>query len=392
MSGNEDPFSVLTATSTVTRASPRNPNSIFEVPAPSSPVQVHKHARRPRHSSGSRADDGTPASPEFGSFVSVEAVNDPLQPLEFSPDFPSVEPVPASPSGFFDKLKEEAKQRSEMNERRVLSDLKHADENDPLQWLSNAARSSSVVGPDCETLPHEDGADLLSSALKEAGSTLIDLTTPLTKVSPTLPIGLNMRSPSLDITNSSSESTKEQVQNMSPSTTLSRSWMSSFISSPRPSPSTSSSVLVSYSPPSTPAIDSQDKGSEGLSPTQSTLHALFSRAQHARTLPTAVSSIVPSSRKHARQATDTLTTFSSTSVPPGISPSPFAAHPFIPPSGAPGFTGDHNWNTQGFDFDETTLKRQFRLIGRKEGTSPVLDIELADLVSLILLLYAFLYL
>ena len=71
--------------------------------------------------------------------------------------------------------------------------------------------------------------------------------------------------------------------------------------------------------------------------------------------------------------------------------SPFAAHSYVPPSGAPGFMGDREWNTGGFEFeDEGIAKRRGRiksrsgvgkgvkLVGRRESTIDVLDEALAD--------------
>ena len=57
---------------------------------------------------------------------------------------------------------------------------------------------------------------------------------------------------------------------------------------------------------------------------------------------------------------------------------PFASHTFVPPSGAPGFTGDRQWD-KGFEFDKTQVERRsVRLTGRKEVTTPVLNVALAD--------------
>ncbi|TFY50507.1 hypothetical protein EVG20_g11476, partial [Dentipellis fragilis] len=54
--------------------------------------------------------------------------------------------------------------------------------------------------------------------------------------------------------------------------------------------------------------------------------------------------------------------------------SPFAAHTFVPPSGAPGFAGDRAWNTRGFEFDARGVeKRGVKLVGRKEVTEAVLS-------------------
>ncbi len=60
---------------------------------------------------------------------------------------------------------------------------------------------------------------------------------------------------------------------------------------------------------------------------------------------------------------------------------PFAAQQYVPPSGAPGFVGDRAWN-KGFEFDKDNIERvSVRLVGRKESTTPVLTVGLADKVS-----------
>lgn len=69
--------------------------------------------------------------------------------------------------------------------------------------------------------------------------------------------------------------------------------------------------------------------------------------------------------------------------PPVTHSSPFAPHIFIPPSGAPGFAGDYSWNKSGFVFDENDSHlRRLKLEGRKESTTPVLKLEIAEQVSL----------
>lgn len=70
---------------------------------------------------------------------------------------------------------------------------------------------------------------------------------------------------------------------------------------------------------------------------------------------------------------------------PGASPithgTPFAAHTYVPPSGAPGFAGDRTWN-KGFEFDKENVERaSVKLVGRKEGTNGILAVALADQVS-----------
>lgn len=62
--------------------------------------------------------------------------------------------------------------------------------------------------------------------------------------------------------------------------------------------------------------------------------------------------------------------------------SPFAASPFVPASGAPGFDGDRAWN-KGFDTDSSSganspERRGVQLLGRKESTHVVLESSLAD--------------
>ena len=69
---------------------------------------------------------------------------------------------------------------------------------------------------------------------------------------------------------------------------------------------------------------------------------------------------------------------------PGATPithgTPFAAHPYVPPSGAPGFAGDRSWN-KGFEFDKENVERaSVKLVGRKEGTHGILSVAMANQV------------
>jgi len=60
--------------------------------------------------------------------------------------------------------------------------------------------------------------------------------------------------------------------------------------------------------------------------------------------------------------------------------SPFAATPFVPASGAPGFDGDRAWN-KGFDTNDganSPERREVQLLGRKESTHVVLKTSLAN--------------
>lgn len=62
---------------------------------------------------------------------------------------------------------------------------------------------------------------------------------------------------------------------------------------------------------------------------------------------------------------------------------PFASHPYSPPTGAPGFEGDRTWNRSHFEFDpgSKVSRKSVTLKGRKDMTSIVLTPSLADLVS-----------
>lgn len=82
---------------------------------------------------------------------------------------------------------------------------------------------------------------------------------------------------------------------------------------------------------------------------------------------------VPVVIAHSRASTIT----GSSSITHGT---PFAAHPYQPPSGAPGFTGDRSWD-KGFQFDKENIERtSIRLLGRKEATIGVLSVSVADKV------------
>lgn len=88
------------------------------------PIDKPTHSRR-----------GSTTSDEFGSFVSVSAGDDPLA---------SLSPISPTPGSTFDAFAEDAKQRSERNERRVLDEIR-AHEQDPMAWL-NAREGSKLNG------------------------------------------------------------------------------------------------------------------------------------------------------------------------------------------------------------------------------------------------------
>lgn len=298
------------------------------------------------------------------------------------PDIASSSAFPSSSVCF--NIVEGAVGRAQRHENRILDEIRAHDE-DPMGWLKSKTDDESSV----------------SSILRDADSTLIDLGTPSSEVPEPPP---RSRTPSVASSHGSSSSRRpsvsrptstplvprssERARSQSPTTRvpttpsissaigLPRSWMSTLglFSAPRPVPA-SSSPSAARGTHDVPA----DTGAAGMSPTQSSLHALF-----AKTGPPS-----PRARRHTRFATEGHSPMHAATMPLPTSSSltsdasPFASHVYIPPSGAPGFTGDHNWNSGGFEFDaeKKTSRRDVRLVGRNEVTIPVLNSVIANAVS-----------
>ena len=265
-------------------------------------------------------------------------------------------------------------------ESSILAELKQHEE-DPRQWLDSTRQQQE------EELP---------KLLREASSTFIDFppkqpesphpsNTPLDTISPPIP---RTSSDTHLIRNQrhASPSPSSRPSATQSAFATSRSWMSSLglLGSSRAAPTSPTPSSARGSHEHTP-----DPGGTGLSPTQSTLHSLFARAHP--------SSPTPGSRLggHARYATDGHHPIHAATMPlptPQIEPSPFAATPFIPPSGAPGFTGDRNWNREGFEFDVKkpgeAVGKGVTLVGRNSFTTPVLNEAIANSVRAILLLFS----
>ncbi|KZT05112.1 TLD-domain-containing protein [Laetiporus sulphureus 93-53] len=178
-----------------------------------------------------------------------------------------------------------------------------------------------------------------------------------------------LRSPSLPLASpvriSNPEIQQAQSSFFTPASLPSR-WVTSLLSS---------AVRPSLSRPRSINEDAEDEEA----------HAKRKHALHEQTLP----AVLPS------QVTETVSGFSRAvpqAVPnPPLASSipvddaithgtPFASHPFVPASGAPGFAGDREWN-KGFEFDKSIVeKKSVRLMGRKEVTTPVLTVEVADML------------
>ncbi|EJD01770.1 TLD-domain-containing protein [Fomitiporia mediterranea MF3/22] len=316
--------------------------------------------------------------------IPVSSKSDPLG--NVSPSFdPNNETSRRSSSSFLRRpileSNEGPRERAERNEKRVLDELR-AHEDGPLGWLKS----------------NTEDDETLSFALREAGSTLIDLSTPSSEVPPRSPTPstsaanstsvsapMSPRPPSLPRAASSPliPRSPDRARSQSPpgrvpkspsiGSSLSRSWMSSLglFGTARAVPA-SSSPSAAHGTHDAPA----DAGGAGLSPTQSTLHALFARATSA----------TPSPSRHSRFATEGHSPMHAATLPLPTAPilhpdaSPFSTHVYIPPSGAPGFAGERNWNPGDFEFDpkrNTTDGKTVKLVGRREVTNPVLDSALA---------------
>lgn len=250
----------------------------------------------------------------------------------------------------------------------ILEELKQHEKN-PRSWLKST---------------RQQGEDDLPSLLREASSTSIAKAEP---VQTSLDASSSISRSNIPRITSDTHLLRNQRATSPPRPTpssssfaASRSWMSSLglLSASRPAPTSPSASSAHGSHEQLP----DPGGTTGLSPTQSTLHSFFARGNP--------SSSSPSARLggHARYATEGHRPIHAATMPlptPQIEHSPFAAPSFIPPSGAPGFTGDRNWNTAGFEFDakksSEVIGKGVSLTGRNTFTTPVLDDSIANAVS-----------
>ncbi|KAF8870814.1 TLD-domain-containing protein [Infundibulicybe gibba] len=441
-----DKFATLFSPSTP-RASPTlEPSSMIAI----EPQPIHRpHLRQP----------GTPSSEEFGSFVSVPALEDPLSlSPSLSPGFRLQSPIKpsfvASSSHtrslshsdvssrdyadnaslmFFDKFAQDAKLASERNKRGVLDELL-LHEDDPLYWLKDEAEakpsSTSQVYSDNLTdepgsaVEKAEGADTQQANAKDLSHSLMDLDfdfftakpstistiadvtntsnhSPKMTAKPTLapPIASTSSatfSSSPPLTDDSETSQPQPPQGGRPGSYqtlshISSRWVSSILNPTRPQPRTGLESVLGPPPAHSTSRTPTPGGRRTPAPTENYPHRTH--------IPTPTSS-----RPNP---------FSSSSHV-----SPFASHVYVPPSGAPGFTGDsYDWDKgfsneleqelnddQGSNRGEQELvgfrpgktakqlgnhgvgelmeKRlgSVELKGRKLVTTSVLEIDLADLI------------
>ncbi|GLB45724.1 putative TLD-domain-containing protein [Lyophyllum shimeji] len=372
------------------------------------PVALPAKPRRPR----SFHQDASGSDSEFGAFVSVSAMDDPLASLDvdsqqlppaISPSRSTTTDHPGHSRGsaslnFFDKFAQDAKQAAERNKHDVLDELL-MHEDDPLYWLgkehpsgrsdasANRGSSSEPASPPSmaatdtsSTSPlHDLDQDFFitkpaSSTLNQprAGaaatarpdhsptrsSTLALPVTPAPPVATTSHVSPSSSTDSPLALPGSSPPTRPRPRPrppMHPSasystlSSLSSRWMSSLLPSSSNKPSSSSGSSSNHHHPGAPSLDSLFPSSASASSAAATHHFTTLRAS---SLPS------KSQAAHAHAHISHTTPFA-----PSWKPSPFASHVYVPPSGAPGYAGErYDWD-KGYSAE---LEREM-MNGRGEG-------------------------
>lgn len=331
-------------------------------------------------------------SSDFGAFVSVPPADDPLAPSVTAPS-------PLSPFFNLDQTgNHNGDARQQGQALGVLDELlQHQD--DPLYWI----QPSSDIDTSTAATPQPSKVGVLEASSTE--TIMLSNEQPMSDIHPADNIDSDVlqnhhsrstnemhhvsrqlhetfvspsrRSPSLPRSTSHiSEPEVQHTQSFFTPSSISSRWVPSFLAS-----------AARQTLSSTPSTSSSSKERErSISPISAS--TLASRRQEA-TLPITLPS----------QIKDALSTVASSSLPqhqpasqlraqtiPGSLDAvishgtPFSSHPYVPPSGAPGFGGDRAWD-KGFEFDQAGAEtKSIKLLGRKELTDPVLTPELADLV------------
>jgi hypothetical protein len=326
------------------------------VTPPASPLpngsssSIFSHSSNPRPRVGSISAASSTDS-DFGAFVSVPASEDPLAPPSLSEPTPPRSPAAhrlSASRGFF----AEARAATARNQQGLLAELLEH-EDDPMYWHEHAPSpsSSAAAVPSRAVTPQPPQPQPpLDSALDILG----ELVEPVEEAVETAVVN-----PLLDALN---EATSDNSFAQPPSRVESVS-----VSPPRPGPPSpiarSPSLPPSPSRPSPPVltrVQSTSTFSSTSSPSRWMNSFLTYRGPPPSTSPPARLGPVRADITHG---------------------SPFAASPFVPASGAPGFDGDRAWN-KGFDDNEGvgSQQRGVQLLGLKEGTRGVLGASLADTV------------
>ncbi|GJE96157.1 TLD-domain-containing protein [Phanerochaete sordida] len=352
---------------------------------------------------------------EFGSFVSVPSAEDPLHQL--GSDAPQLF-SPVQNFGFFDRFTEEAKAATEKNKKGVLDELlKH--EDDPLYFLRSATPTATQQGRDTPEAPSKPAASEPDSATSStAPSGLTDDVPPQPLISFGEQAGLtadetfampgqwSQSLPSTSATGASAPRAPssglldELIDYEENHRSLPSAQVASTSRSATPQPQRVAGTPLSARSSRHPSREANrtepDPGRAPSSPTRSpslpptpmrlsdpevqrTQSFFMPTSLTASAFPTKwVSSLLSRTAPQAPPGPiDGLPTRAAT-APDITHGTPFASHPFVPPSGAPGFAGDRAWD-KGFEFDKENVERaSVRLVGRKEGTHGVLNVALAD--------------
>ncbi|KAG2143399.1 TLD-domain-containing protein [Suillus bovinus] len=323
---------------------------------------------RPQHKNRAASIDS-----EFGAFVSVPAAQDPL-----SFDFPVLEPAalksqrPAIAGNaslhYFDQFTSNAKTAFEQNRRVVLDELLEH-EDDPLYFLREHSQPpSSPLFESQPTLAQTSIVTQSPSPIPQTGN-LIDVDIepppspphklPVLATSVISPSPINIRAP------------------LPPRLSEAASPPSAHI----PSTSTSSSLSSPATPPAHATLSRLSSG---------WVSAFLPSARSRQSTGSSTPTLLNSTPSNVPQPTHMHVTHQTSGITRGT---PFAIHPYIPPSGAPGFAGDRTWD-KGFsdslhDEEMSEVKgvpgkgkkmAGLKLVGRREGTSVVLSETVANLI------------
>lgn len=371
---------------------------------------------------------------DFGSFVSVPSAEDPLHQLSESGGeaFP-----PLQNFDFFDRFTEEAKAATEKNKQGVLEELLRHEE-DPLYFLQSGTSPCESRLPLAPHTLAEPGTPETTPNLhgeKDAPPVLISLT-PDGVPSSTNRLDNPFRQTPSPYSFAAEDAPEPTRGSGTPSTSSTSAAQSIPEPMLRPSSGLLHELLTHEDDPMyfhsagsarssrTPTPQPQERKSRH--PTRESIQT-EPHLTHAPGLPGRSPSLPPSPNRMSTpevqraQSFFMPTSFTGTSFPtkwvssllsrpaPPLSPppvtrasldhpithgraatipgdaaishgTPFAAQPFVAPSGAPGFAGDRSWN-KGFEFDKENVERaSVRLVGRKESTTAVLTGSVADKV------------
>ncbi|KAL1761327.1 TLD-domain-containing protein [Schizophyllum commune] len=291
---------------------------------------------------------------EFGSFVTVSANEDPLS---FMSSSPSPNHTRTNPSlDFFDAFGREAKEASERNKRQVLDELLLHD-SDPLSFLSSKQDELSSRQPPRPEQPFTDAPSATSPGVdadEEFGE--LQSSAPPCSSSPTRQSTLTPSTLAPPLTSSSSVSSKPATPAVEHPPEF------PFPSSSPPPRSQSMQTLSGLSSSWLSTI--RERGLSSILPATHTRQA----TDPGRAIPGH-----PNPHPHTPGHTPTqpvTITHNTPFTPTGPAHSPFAAHVYIPPSGAPGFRGEaYDWD-KGYSVE---LERELQASGASSRGPATVD-------------------